>query len=48
MLGAGVSAYLISFFLLASILADAPLAAYIAQISDFGRRAGPSPSLGIW
>jgi hypothetical protein len=34
MLGAGVSAYLISFFLLASILVDAPLAAYIAQLSD--------------
>ena len=28
MLGAGVSAYLISFFLLASILVDAPLAAW--------------------
>jgi hypothetical protein len=34
MLGAGVSAYLISFFLLASILLDAPLAAYIAQFND--------------
>lgn len=34
MLGAGVSAYLISFFLFASILVDAPLAVYIAQLND--------------
>ena len=34
MLGAGISAYLISLFLLAPVLVDESLSTYIAQLND--------------